>query len=213
MKENLLRFNSKQKFIIFDYETCNLNLASKENKPWQLSFIVADQNKIYESKDYYLKWDNLNVSEDAAKITGFSKSVYNKKAVDPKLALDHFEKYLYNEEYFCVGHNVLGFDVYIHNIHRKLCGMNSDYSYISRIIDTNCLAKGISKSLKKPHSKSSISWQYSPNDFKERGLKTSLQQCAKNYKIDFDPKKLHNALYDININYQVFKKQLWEVEI
>ena len=28
-----------------------------------------------------------------------------------------------------------------------------------------------------------------------------------------DPKKLHNALYDISINYEVFKKQLWDIEI
>ena len=60
MKENLLRFKKSQKYIIFDYETCHLNLGSEENKPWQLSFIMADLNKIYEKKDYYLtlmnKW-------------------------------------------------------------------------------------------------------------------------------------------------------------
>ena len=31
MKEELLRFNKKQKYIIFDYETCNLNLISTKN--------------------------------------------------------------------------------------------------------------------------------------------------------------------------------------
>jgi len=213
MKKELLRFNKKQKFIIFDYETCNLNLSSLDNKPWQLSFIIADANKIYESKDFYLKWKELNISKDAAKITGFSRSVYDKKSIDPLEALNEFDKYIYDTNYLCVGHNILGFDVYIHNIHRKLCGLDTDYSYIDRCIDTNCLAKGIAKSIKKPHAKSSISWQYSLNNFRERGLKTSLQQCAKNYKIDFDPKRLHNALYDININYQVLKKQLWEVEL
>lgn len=213
MNNNLLRFNSKQKYIIFDYETCNLNLCSPENKPWQLSFIVASNNKIYETHDYYLRWDDLNISKDAAKITGFSKSKYDKLAVCPRKALDHFESFLYNKDYIPVGHNILGFDVYIHNIHRKLLNKKPDYSYINRAIDTNCLAKGIAKQLIKPQGKSTIAWQYSLNQIIERGLKTSLQMCAKKYKIDFDPTKLHDALYDIKINHQVLNKQLWEVEV
>jgi len=213
MNNNLLRFNKNQKFLIFDYETCNLNLCSSKNKPWQLSFIIAANNKVLETHDYYLKWDNLEISKDAAKITGFSMAKYNKLAVCPLEVLSHFESYLYNEEYIPAGHNVLGFDVYVHNIHRKLLNMSSDYSYINRIIDTNCLAKGIAKKLTKPQNKSSICWQYSLNNHIEKGLRTSLQMCAKKYKIDFDPNKLHDALYDININYEVLKKQLWEVEI
>jgi len=212
MKENLLRFKANQKYIVFDYETCDLNLASKENKPWQLSFMVADSRKVYEKKDYYLKWEDINVSEDAARITGFSKATYKKRAVCPKSALQHFEKYLYDKSIIPLGHNVLGFDVYIHNIHRKLCGMPSDYSYIERIIDTNCLAKAAVEKIKN-NGQSRIAWQYSLNNYIKRGLKTSLQACAKKYSIDFDPSKLHDALYDVQINYEVFKKQLWEVEV
>jgi len=212
MKENLLRFKQNQKYIVFDYETCDLNLASEENKPWQLSFIVADSKKTYDKQDFYLKWDNLKVSEDAARITGFSRKVYDKKAVCPKQALDHFEKYLYDKNIIPLGHNVLGFDVYIHRIHRKLCGKKSDFSYIDRIIDTNCLAKAASEKIKNT-SGNRLAWQYSLNNYIKRGLKTSLQQCAKKYAIPFDPSKLHNALYDIEINYEVFKKQLWEVEV
>lgn len=212
MKENLLRFNKQQKYIIFDYETCDLNLASENNKPWQLSFIIADAQKIYQKHDYLLKWDNLNVSDDAARITGFSKSIYEKKATCPLKALDHFEKYLYDPTFIPLGHNILGFDVYIHKIHRILLGKKPDFSYIDRIIDTNCLAKAAAEKLKNS-SNNRLAWQYSLNNFIKRGLKTSLQQCAKRYSIDFDPKKLHNALYDIEINYEVFKKQLWEVEV
>jgi len=213
MKENLLRFKKSQKYIIFDYETCHLNLGSEENKPWQLSFIVADLNKIYEKKDYYLKWEDINVSEDAARITGFSKKIYDKKAVCPKEALSHFERYLYNDDYIPLGHNVLGFDVYIHNIHRKLCGESSDFSYIKKIIDTNCLAKAAAEKIKRSEHEDLIAWQYRLNNYIKRGLKTSLQFCAKKYGIDFDPKKFHNALYDISINYEVFKKQIWDIEI
>ena len=73
MKEKLLRFQNKQNYLLFDYETCNLNLISG-NKPWQLAFMVVENNKVVEKKDYWLKWDDLNVSPEAAKITGFTES-------------------------------------------------------------------------------------------------------------------------------------------
>ena len=61
MKEKLLRFRKDQKYLIFDYETCNLNLVAGDNKPWQLAFIVAQGDKVLEKQDYWLKWDDLNV--------------------------------------------------------------------------------------------------------------------------------------------------------
>ena len=131
MNENLLRFNKDQKYIVFDFETCNLNLASLDNKPWQLAFIVAQGNKILEKHDYYIAWDDLKISAEAAKITGFSRSKYDKQKKDPKEVLSHFEKYLYDEDYINLGHNIFGFDIYIHNIFRKNLGIPSDYSYIN----------------------------------------------------------------------------------
>ena len=95
MKESLLRFQKNKKYLLFDYETCNLNLVAN-NKPWQLAFLVIENNKVVESKDYWLKWDQLNVSPDAAKITGFTEAKYKKKATCAKAALEHFEKYLYD---------------------------------------------------------------------------------------------------------------------
>ena len=42
----LLRFNKAQKYMIFDFETCSLNLGSLENKPWQLAFLIIENDKI-----------------------------------------------------------------------------------------------------------------------------------------------------------------------
>ena len=69
MKDNLLRFNNKQKYILFDFETCSLNLGSLDNKPWQLSFLIAQGKKILEKKNFYLAWSDLPISEDARRIT------------------------------------------------------------------------------------------------------------------------------------------------
>ena len=49
--EDLLRFKKNQKYMVFDFETCNLNLVSEENKPWQLAFLIYEGDKLIESND------------------------------------------------------------------------------------------------------------------------------------------------------------------
>ena len=213
MNEEFLRFNKKQNYLVFDFETCNLNLASNKNKPWQLGFMAIEEGKIKEKCDYWIKWPNLEMSEGARRITGWTEKAYKAKGVDPIAPLDHFEKYLYDPSYLKVGHNILGFDVYIHNIYRQLCNRRPDYSYIPHCIDTLCLAKGIKKNIKFQQGDHLLAWQYKLNNFFERGLRASLTQCCKDYQIDFDPKKLHDALYDIEKNYEVFQKMIWEIDI
>jgi DNA polymerase III epsilon subunit-like protein len=213
MNEHLLRFNKSQKYLFFDFETCNLNLASPDNKPWQLGFLVYEGADLKYSKDYHILWDNINVSDDAAKITGFKKSVYLKKAVDAKTVLKDFERYLYDPQYLILGHNILGFDIYIHNIYRQLVGKHSDYSYLERCIDTNALARAIKLSIKLDKEDDFIPWQYRLVNHRQRGLKTSLMQCCKDYEISFDKDKLHDAMYDIGKNFEVFSKQVWQLEI
>jgi DNA polymerase III epsilon subunit-like protein len=213
MKEKLLRFDNSQRYMVFDFETCNLNLVSKDNKPWQLAFLIYEGEKLIESNDYYIQWDDLKMSEGARKVTGFKDSVYKKKSVDPIKVLNHFEKYLYDDSYIKLGHNILGFDIYIHNIFRKLLRRPTDYSYLRKSIDTLCIAKAIAKEIKLNEDDDFVSWQLKLNSVHERGLRLNLGACCKNYDIDFDPKKLHDALYDIQKNYQVFRKMLWKIEI
>ncbi len=47
----------------------------------------------------------------------------------------------------------------------------------------------------------------------DRKTKKKLIDLCKDYDIPVDPSKLHDAMYDIEQNYEVFKKMLWEVEI
>lgn len=213
MIEKLSRFDRNQKCMVFDFETCSLNLTSKENKPWQLAFLVYEKGKLVESNDYFIFWDDLKLSEGARKVTGFNDSKYKKLAKPAKEVLDHFEKYLYDGSYLKLGHNILGFDIYIHNIYRKLLGLPTDYSYLNQCIDTLCLAKAIHKDIDINDEDDLLSWQFKLNSIYERGMRLNLAACCKNYEVDFDPKKLHDALYDIQKNYEVYKKMIWNVKI
>ena len=130
----------------------------------------------------------------------------------PNIVWEKFSEDLYDENNLIVGQNLLGFDVYMVNIWRKLMGRNPDYSFVSRIIDTKSLATAIAKQI--PVDKEDfIGWQYRLLNYRERGLKTSQATLLKKYNIDHDPKRLHDALYDIEMNFKIFRKQLFDLDI
>ena len=213
MTESLLRFKKNQKYICFDFETEGLNL--KYSRPWSLSFLVAEGSRVKKEYDYFIEWEDLDVSPEAAKQTKFSIEKYNKFKQDKHAALEALDKYLYDEDYVIIGHNVLGFDVYIHDILREACDKKTDYSYIRRIVDTNCLAKSIhsKNQLKKDPTEDWTLWQYKLNNYIERGLKTNQQAMLKEHEVSFDPKRLHESLYDVQMTFKLFNKLIWKVDI
>jgi hypothetical protein len=216
---NLLRFQKDQKFLIWDYETISLSLLpgkEKEvfNKPWQLSFLLATQEKVINSWDYYIWWDNLEIRPEVAAINHFDFHKYKERAQDPKVVIEEFEKHLYDPSVINVGQNILGFDIYVHNIYRHLLGKKSDYSYIQRSIDTRFLCAAIKKEMKFDRNNGSlIEWQFRLATIHEKTLKTSTLQQLKDHGINYDERKLHDSSYDILMNLEVFKKQLYLLEI
>lgn len=210
MNESLLRFNKKQRYVVFDTETEGLNLVT--SRPWQVAWMVVEGDKIVEKNDLFIQWPDLQVSEGAAKVTGFTEKEYNKKCEPPKQVWEKFSQDLYNPDHLIIGQNLLGFDVYMVNIWRRLINLSADYSFIPRILDTKALATAIAKEM--PVVKDDfIGWQYRLLNYRERGLKTSQATLLKKYNIDHDPKRLHDALYDIEMNFKVFRKQLFDLEI
>lgn len=210
MHESLLRFDKKQRYIVFDTETEGLNLVT--SRPWQVAWMLIEGDNIISRTDRLIHWPNLNVSEGAARVTGFSRKEYEKKCKSAGDVWAEFSHDLYDENNLVIGQNLLGFDVYMVNVWRKLMGMGSDHSYVRRIIDTKSLAMAIAKEI--PVDKDDfLPWQYRLLNHRERGLKTSQAYLLKKYNIDHDPKRLHDALYDVEMNFKVFRKQLFDLEI
>jgi len=211
MLDNLLRYNKKQKYCCFDYETEGLNLYY--SRPFQLSFVVGEGPNIIEEQDHYIDVPDLKMSDEAAKVTRFSWDKYNRLKKDKAFVLDSFEKYLYDPEYLVVGHNILRFDVFIHNTHRRICGKKTDYSYLDNLIDTNCLAKAIKCDIPRQKDESTIQWMFRLASFRKRGVKTNLKALLKEYDIEFDEKMLHNSKYDTFKNFELFSRLIWQIEI
>ena len=210
MQSNLLRFNKKQKYIVFDTETESLALAL--TRPWQLSWLVYEDSKIAKNEDHMLYWKDLNVSADAARITRFDYNLWKEKAKDPLQVLKNFENYLYNPEYLILGANLFGYDVYVHNTLRRILGLKSDFSYLDRVLDIQCIQKGIYMGLKSiPENRTA--WQYQMYHYVKKGVKTSVKHLCGLYDIPYDENKAHDAMIDNLYCLEIFKKQILTIDI
>lgn len=207
---DLLRFKKNQNYIVLDVETEGLNLVS--SRPWQVSWVICRGNNILSKHDHFIRWDDINVSEGAARITGFNKDFYFSKAESPVEAFNKLSKYLYDPSFLVIGQNLLGFDVYMINVWRKLIGLKSDYSYINRIIDTKSISTAIFKN-NLPDHENFLSWQYKMLHIREKGLKTNQAFMLKYYDIPHDPKRLHDSLYDVEMTFEIFKKQIFNIDL
>jgi len=162
--------------------------------------------------DHFIRWDNINVSADAARITGFNKNHYYEKAECPIEVFKQLSKYLYDPSFLVIGQNLLGFDVYMINVWRKLMGMKSDNSYVDRVIDTKSISTAIFKNVL-PDKENFLSWQYKMLHIREKGLKTNQAFMLKYYDIPHDPKRLHDSLYDVEMTFEIFKKQIFNIDL
>jgi len=210
MQANLLRFQKNQKYLIFDTETESLNLVN--SRPWQLSWTIAHGDKIVKNEDRFIYWPNLKMSDGAAKITRFDRNKWESLAEKPEQVLKDFDSYLYNPEYIIIGANLFGFDIYQHNNIRRELGLKTDYSYINRIIDVQALQKGIYLGLKSvPEERTS--WHYQMQNFRQRGVKTSVKHLCSVYEIPYDENRAHDAIYDNHLVFSIFKKQIFTLEV
>ncbi len=211
---NSLRYNKNQKYLIYDFETCNVNLAVT-NYPWQLSYLIAQGDKILEVKDNYVLWPDLDkkISEGAARVTRFNAYEYKQKAKFNKELLEDFEKYLYNPEFISIGHNTHGFDVFIHNFWRKELGLKTDYSYLNNAIDSNALARMIKLGVKEAKRENWKRDMFRFADYVEKGLKTSIKVLCKEFMLDYDENMAHDAKYDIVKNFEIWNKLKLKIEI
>lgn len=210
INEHLLRYSDKT-FICLDCETESLNLFY--SRPWEIAWIVARKDEILEKFCYLIKWPDFKISEDAARITKFNEDEYQRNAKSPKEVYSILSKYLYDPKISIVGHNLLGFDVYQLASLQRAVGAKVDYSYVNRLYDSFALAKAIKLDGKLQKDENLLAFQYRYLNFVKKGLKTSLATLAKEYELVNEDGGFHRALYDVEVNYKIFRKMLWQIEI
>jgi len=212
MDEHLLRFDKDKIYTYIDFETENLCLNGNQNLPWQTGMIKVKGDKKVDEKDYKMKWPrDINVSAEAARITRFRHENYIKVAQPVEELFPTIEDWLENCDYI-VGHNILGFDIYFIKELYQLLGKKYEH-LVHKIIDTNCIARGIKMGKPYTPNTSLVEYQYKIYHTKKRGIKSSLIALGKEFEINHDYDKLHDAVVDLELNLKIWNKLKWQVEI
>ncbi|MBV6513871.1 MAG: hypothetical protein FMNOHCHN_03427 [Ignavibacteriaceae bacterium] len=211
MTDNLLRYQNRQKFLTLDVESNALNLCT--TKPWQIAWITCEGKNVIGEFERKIWWPDYEIDDQIAALNHFDRYQYEQEAKDPLEVMSELWGYISNPEYLVVGQNFLNFDCYVLNTWRKILNLPPDYSYIERVLDTKAIEMAIAKDSKCPPKNDRLSWMYTWLNHKEKGIKTSQAHMLKKYGIEHDPSKLHEALVDVKMTFEILKKQLWQVEI
>ncbi len=212
--EKLFRFIGKTnlKYICLDAET--ESLSGYFSRPWQISWLVVENERVVEEFDLFPLISDLKVSQGAAAVTGFNFEEYKSKATDALEVCNKLDQYLYNEEYKIVGQNLLGFDVYQLRNFRRYCGKKEDYSFIHRIYDTMSIGKAIQLGIPFPTEQEDITpWMYRLINYRKKGLKSNLEFQCKMLDIPYNKELAHQANFDIKMTMEIFKKQYQKLEM
>ncbi len=213
MNDHLLRFDKTKKILLFDFETFNLCLSFIHNRPWQVGSLLIQGDRILESYESNIKWPgcDLKISKEAAIVTHFNEIKYNLTARDESEVFAELYPKI-EEADLILGHNILGFDIFLLKEWYKM--YNKPWKHlINKLIDTNCLARGIKMDIKYKQGDNLLEYQYRTVSRKQKGVKTRLEVLGKEYSINHDYESLHEALSDVALNKKVWDKLKWEVEI
>jgi len=212
MDEHLLRFRKDKKLVFIDCETYNLCLSFCHNVAWQISMISTDGTYKKDERDFYIKWDTpFKISDDAKRITRYNESFVNKNGKEPKDVFPIIKKWLDGADYI-VGHNIIGFDIYLIKEMYKMFG--EDYKHlVPKLIDTNCIARGVKMEIPYKPEEDFIEYQYRIVNTRRKGIRSSLTLLGKEFNIEHDYDKLHNAIVDLELNLKVWNKLKYALEL
>tara|TARA_R100001082_G_scaffold48047_3_gene25801 strand:+ start:9852 stop:10517 length:666 start_codon:yes stop_codon:yes gene_type:complete len=220
MDSHLIRFQEK-KFLFLDFETFNLALHDSLNLPWQVATILIETSKNEKGKicsnelsrnDLYLKWDtDLKIGKGARDITGYSETRFRQKCIPEEEGFEIIYKQVEECDYL-VGHNILGFDIFLlRNWYKKY---KKPYDHLPyKVLDTLSIARSVVLDYPyKPNEASILDFQIKMLNVRKKGMKTSLGALGKSNNIEHDYKKLHDALVDLELNFKVWEKLKYQID-
>lgn len=216
--ENLLRYKNKQKYLTFDWETCNLSLLPANNRGWQLGTLRHEGTTFIEKREDWLLWDDLMeyMSAGAAFITKFNIDEYKRRAKDPKPILERFEKGLYDPDTISITANGFGFDMYLNQISRNLLNKQTDWSFCKNLVCIQNLHKAIELGMTPPKIGTNewVGFNIKAYSFHKRTFKTNVKYLCGVYDVEYMAERHHvESLYDADLTFQIFKKMLWRLDL
>ncbi len=217
MDGHLLRYNNKVTYAFVDLETFNLCLSFRQNRPWQAGVLKVRGEEILEALDVRIKttWPDaphLKIGEGAAIVTRFNQAAHDAVAIEQKEAFRKFWPILKEADYI-VMHNGLKFDLYLLKDWAEMMG--EDWKFIvPKVIDTKSIAQGVKMQINyNPQKDDFLEYQYRMANIVAHGIKTRLELLGKEFGIEHDYERLHDAIVDLELNLKVWNRLKYQIEI
>lgn len=209
MDDNLIRFDKKSRFLFVDFETENLCLNYRFNKPWQMAMLMSQNGEELWSRDIRVNFEEgINFSKGALPLAHSFCKEKQENGLTPKAAAETLKEALENTEYL-VGHNILGFDIFIAKALFDHAGI--EFNNFPQIIDTLAISKGVKGNLPYQKGDDLLFYQIKMINERIRGSKTKLSDMAAYFNIELDPAQLHDGLYDLRINLKIWNQLKYQV--
>lgn len=211
----LTRYRKTEPFLIFDIEGESLNLGF--SRPWQLAYAVATlQSGIQSVRSVMIRWPKLHMTDDNPSFAHFDPARYEREARDPREVWAEFSPLL--GKHRAAGHNLLGYDADIVALWQRALGLKLSYDwlYSPPVLDTNAVSKAY-RGQWTPDTSSPeafVAWQYKCyHTFLPKGTKTKLGDMCREFGVEYDEKRAHDAEYDIRANWSMLKELVGRVEV
>ena len=157
--------------------------------------------------DRAIGWLNGTAAKNLTKLQGLPDLIreFNKLAEDQAEVFPMVYEWLDSCDYI-VGHNILGFDMYLIRDWCKIHG--KPYAHLfKKCIDTLSIGRGIrTEYYFKKEEGNFFDYQYRMLTHRVKGIRTSLTELGKYYNIDHDYSTLHDAINDLKLNLKIWRK-------
>jgi hypothetical protein len=92
--------------------------------------------------------------------------------------------------------------------------MGKPYKHlVEKVIDTNCIAKGLKLGNYYKPNENFLEYQYKMYSARKKGMRTNLAALGREYEIKHDSENLHEAIVDLELNIKVWNKIKWMIDL
>ena len=85
--------------------------------------------------------------------------------------------------------------------------------YVDKMIDTNCIARGIKYGELPKKDDNLTEYQYRLANSPRKDVKTNLTALGKEFSIEHEYDRLHDAIVDLKLNLKVWNKLKYMIDI
>lgn len=197
--------------MVVDCESEGLNLAY--HRPWEVSFALATlKTGIQSTHTSLIRWPDLNISADAARVTRFNRTTYDSNAKDAREVWKELVVHLMDKDTLILMHSGIGFDGYMLRNWARAIGVAFDWGWTNRLYDTDSLSRAYKKGFK-PDRDDMEAWMHRAHNHVERGLKTSVGAMCVEFGIEYDQASAHSASYDVSRQWLIFRELVFKLDI